>query len=250
MLALHSFAFLAGLIDSIAGGGGLIQIPALLILMPNAAIPTLLGTNKFASIAGTLISMQQYATSVTIPWRTALTATVVAFISSFLGAKSVSLIRADVLRPVILVLLIVVFMYTFFQKDFGQLHAPKLTDTKQFWYGIATGAVLGFYDGFLGPGTGSFLIFTFIGIFGFDFLSASASSKVINVATNLSALLYFAFTNNIFYGVALTMAICNIIGSVVGTKLAILKGSNFIRIFFLIIVSAIIIRFAYDIFQR
>lgn len=245
---LCAFAFLAGFIDSIVGGGGLIQIPALLVFLPDAAVASVLGTNKLASIAGTAAAVPQYAKRVDMEWRALLPATAAAFGFSFLGARLVSLIDADVLRPVILVLLIVVAIYTFIRKDFGALHAPRLSATRQRWFGAGIGAALGFYDGFFGPGTGSFLIFVFVGVFGFDFLTASASSKVVNTATNLSALLYFAFANHILYHIALPMAACNVLGSMVGARLAILKGSQFVRILFLVVVTAFVIRIAYDVF--
>ena len=248
-LILCGFAFLAGFIDSIVGGGGLIQLPALLIFMPNTTVATVLGTNKLASIAGTAAAVPQYARRVEMNWQAILPAAIAAFVFSFLGARVVSSMNAAVLRPLILVMLIAVAIYTFIRKDFGSLHAPKLDATKQRWFGITTGAILGFYDGFFGPGTGSFLIFVFIGVFGFDFLNASASSKVVNTATNLSALLYFAFTNHILYQLGVPMAVCNILGSIIGARLAILKGSGFVRVLFLIVVTAIIIKLTYDMFH-
>ncbi|MBC7945518.1 MAG: TSUP family transporter [Burkholderiales bacterium] len=249
LLFLCGFAFLAGFIDAIVGGGGLIQIPALLVFLPDAAVASVLGTNKLASIAGTAAAIPQYAKRVEMEWRALLPAVVVAFAFSFLGARSVSLIDGAIVRPLILALLIAVAVYTFIRKDFGSLHAPRLSPTKQRWCGAAIGAALGFYDGFFGPGTGSFLIVAFVGVFGFDFLTAAASSKVVNTATNLSALLYFASTNHILYRVALPMAACNVLGSIVGARLAILKGSQFVRTLFLVVVTAFIIRLAYDVLK-
>jgi uncharacterized protein len=244
------FAFFAGFIDSIAGGGGLIQLPALLIFLPQLPVATLLGTNKFASIAGTSIATAQYTRYIKISLKATLPATCAALLFSFLGARAASIIHPQVMRPLVLFLLIAIAAYTFVQKDFGTLHAPKLDNVKQYLISIMTGVVIGFYDGFFGPGTGSFLIFIFIGIFGFSFLSASASSKMINFATNLSAVLYFGFTNNIFYKAAILMALCNMLGSIIGTRLAILKGNRFVRVFFLTIVSILIIKLGYDIFVR
>ena len=126
------------------------------------------------------------------------------------------------------------------------MHAPRLALRKEVWLGAVVGGVIGFYDGFFGPGTGSFLIFIFIGVFGFDFLTASASAKVINSATNAAAVLYFAWTGHILYRLALPMAACNVLGSVVGTRLAILRGSRFVRVLFLVVVGAIICKLAYD----
>lgn len=242
------FAFLAGFIDSIAGGGGLIQLPALFVLLPHLSVPMLFGTNKLASIAGTSLATVQYSRHIEINWKATLPAACSALVFSFLGARTTTIIDPKIMRPLVFLMLIVIALYTFIQKDFGTLHAPKLDTIKQYSISIATGVLIGFYDGFFGPGTGSFLIFVFIGIFGFSFLPASASSKLINFATNLSAVLYFGFTNNIFYKVAIFMALSNMLGSLAGTRLAILKGNKFVRIFFLIIVSTLIIKLGYDIF--
>lgn len=138
--------------------------------------------------------------------------------------------------------------YTFVKKDFGSQHFFKLQDKKQIAFAVIIGSLLGFYDGFLGPGTGSFLIFAFIGILGFDFLRALAAAKVINFSTNLAALIYFAFTDNIIYSIALPMAGCNMLGASIGANLAIAKGSSFIRILFIVVVSILISKLAYDIF--
>ena len=250
ILDLCFFAFLAGFIDSIVGGGGLIQTPAMLIFVHHVPIASLLGTGKLAGISGTSAALLRYKKSVTIKWANILPTAIAAFIFSFIGARTVSAIPTDLLRPVILVLLIGVACYTFLRKDFGSLHAPRLTELKEKMYGLGVGLVIGFYDGFFGPGTGSFLMFIFIGLFGFNFLAASASAKVVNVATNLSALLYFMFTGQVLYYIGIPMAICNIIGSMVGARLAINKGTGFIRIFFLVVVTAIICKFAYDSFLK
>jgi hypothetical protein len=248
LIALCSFAFLAGLIDSIVGGGGLIQIPALFIFMPGTAVATILGTNKLVSITGTSAAVVFYARKIKLNWLTLLPSAAVAFVFSFLGAKTVSLLSSDILRPVILLLLIVVAVYTFIKKDFGSQDVPKIKETRQKVYAIGIGASMGFYDGFFGAGTGSFLIFLFVEILGFNFLRASAVAKIINTSTNLAALIYFALNENILYHIALPMAVCNVTGSIVGAKLAIAKGSAFVRILFLVVVSAIIIKFAYDTF--
>jgi uncharacterized membrane protein YfcA len=245
---LCGFAFLAGYVDSVVGGGGLIQIPALFILLPNAPPAALFGTNKLSSIAGTAIAVTQYARHVPIQWRATLPTALVAFSASFLGAQAVSSIQPAILRPLILSLLVLIAVYTFIRKDFGALHAPRLTRGAQLLAGIATGAALGFYDGFFGPGTGSFLIFVFVGVFGYSFLAASASSKVVNCATNLSALLYFASTHHVIYAAGLPMAAFNVLGALAGTRLAILRGSRFVRGVFLLMMCAIIVKFARDSF--
>jgi uncharacterized protein len=250
ILYLCLFAFLAGLIDSVVGGGGLIQLPALFVFLPHVALPVVFGTGKLSSIAGTSVSMWRYARNVEINWRALLPAAASAFVFSFLGARALSHFNADLARPLILVLLILVALYTFFRKDFGAIHAPKLPERREIWYGILVGVVIGFYDGFFGPGTGSFLMFIFVGVFGFNFLSASASAKVVNVATNLSALLYFSYKGYILYHIGIPMAISSVLGSMVGTRIALVKGSAFVRKLFLVVVTGIICKFAYDTFLK
>lgn len=248
LIILCLFAFLAGFIDSIVGGGGLIQLPALMIVLPNTAIPLLFGTNKLSSIAGTSAAAIGFFRKVKINRWVAIPSTITALICSFLGAKTVSIIHPAVLRPLILILLIIVAFYTLTKKDFGSEYIQKVKGIKQGIYAAIIGAVLGFYDGFLGPGTGSFLIFGFIGILGFDFLRASAAAKVVNFSTNLSAIIYFASTDNILYHYAIPMAVCNMIGANIGVRLAILKGSAFIRRLFILVVGVLIIKLGYDIF--
>ncbi len=246
VVLLCAFSFLAGLIDAIVGGGGLVQLPALLILLPGESIPTLFGTNKMASAAGTAMATFQYSRRVSLDWHIIGPAAVTAFAFAVLGSKMVTLINPALLRPVILVLLILVATYVFVLKDLGLVHAPKHPRHKARWLAILTGAAIGFYDGFFGPGTGSFLIIIFVGVFGFDFLFASASAKVVNLATNLASVIYFGSTSHVLYRAALPMAGCNILGSMVGTRLAILKGSRFVRVVFLIVVLALIAKLARD----
>lgn len=244
LLLLCAFAFLAGFIDSVVGGGGLVQIPALMILLPGAPIPTLWGTNKLAAVCGTSFASYRYARHVTIDFGVIAPAAGVAFAFSIVGSRAVTLLRPEFLRPIVLVLLIAVAMYVFFVKDLGLIHQPKHARRRAVGIALLIGAALGFYDGFFGPGTGSFLIFAFVGIFGFDFLTASASAKLINLATNLASALYFALSGHVLYRIALPMAACNIAGAFVGTRLAILKGSRFVRLLFLVVVGALIVRLA------
>ena len=247
LIFLCGFAFLAGFIDAVAGGGGLIQVPALFVLMPTVPAATLLGTNKFASIWGTLFATWQYSRQVPMEWRSTLPTCAAAVVFGFLGARTVAHVPTDFVRPLILVLLAGVLAYTLWRKDLGALHAPKLTHAGQFWIGLATGTAIGFYDGFLGPGTGSFLIVAFVGLFGFSFLAASASAKAVNVVTNGAALAYFATHGHVLYAVAAPMAVANLCGAFVGTKLALRLGSRFVRAVFLVVVSALLVRYAWDI---
>lgn len=242
LLVLCLFSMTAGFVDAAVGGGGLIQLPAALILLPGIPIPTILGTNKFASLFGTSFALQRYARHVKIDWHTVVPSALVAFLCAFAGARAVNLLDPKLLRPLILALLVVVATYVLLAKNLGLIHAPKHAPHKARLLGMLLGAVLGFYDGFFGPGMGSFLIFAFVGIFGFDFLSASASAKAVNWATNLSSLIYFSSTGQLLYGVGAAMAVSNIIGSTAGTHLAIAKGSRFVRILFLLVVSGLIVK--------
>lgn len=246
LLALCAFAFLAGFIDSVVGGGGLIQIPALMLLMPGMPVATLLGTNKFASVWGTLAATSQYLRRVPLPRDAALPACAAAFVFGLLGARAAAVLPAEVMRPLVLVLLILVLGYTLRKKDFGRLHAPRLGASMQRWAALAVGASIGFYDGFFGPGTGSFLVFAFVGLFGFDFLAASASAKLVNLVTNLAALVYFVPTGHVLYAVAIPMALFNVAGAVLGARLAIRRGSGFVRGLFLLVAGALVLRLGLD----
>ena len=248
LFILLGLAFLAGFIDAVAGGGGLIQVQALFVLMPTVPAPMLLGTNKFASIWGTLFATWQYSRRVPMEWRATLPTCAAAVVFGFLGARTVAHLPPDFVRPLIFVLLVGVLAYTLWKKDLGALHAPRLTHAGQFWMGLATGTAIGFYDGFLGPGTGSFLIIAFVGLFGFSFLAASASAKAVNVITNGAALAYFATHGHVLYAVAAPMALCNLAGSFVGTRLALKLGNRFVRTVFLVVVSVLLLRYAYDVF--
>ena len=246
---LCASAFIAGFFDAIVGGGGLIQLPALLVLLPDVPVATVLGTNKLTSLMGTSVAVTQYARHVRLEWPVVLPATLAAFIFSFIGARAASLVPASLFRPVILLMLVGVAAYVFVKRDFGTSSAPKVAGRRQLLLSLGVGVLLGFYDGIFGPGTGSFLIFAFVGLFGLSLLPASASAKVVNAATNLSAVAYFASTQHILYTAALPMAGCNILGSLLGTRLAVLRGNRFIRVLFLSVISVIILKFGCDLFR-
>lgn len=246
-------AFLAGFIDSIVGGGGLVQIPALFLFLPpeaSAAVPVVLGTNKLSSICGTGMAVVQYTRRIRLNWASLLPGAGAALGFSYLGALTVSRLSNAVLKPLLLGLLVAVAVYTVARRDLGRFHAPRLSPTRECGFGLVVGMVIGFYDGFFGPGTGSFLIFIFIGVFGFDFLTASASAKVFNLATNLSAVAYFAATDRILYSYALPMGGCNILGSLLGTRLAMLKGNRFVRLLFLGVIGVMIVRYGWEVLRE
>ena len=246
LVALFLAAFLAGAVDAVVGGGGLIQIPALFAVYPAESAARLFGTNKCASVVGTANACWRYARQVDMPWRTILPAAVCAFLFSYAGAAAVAWLPKESIRPLILVLLIFAAAYTLMRKDFGSLHQPAHAGRRELVFASLLGAVIGFYDGFFGPGTGSFLIFLFVRFFGFDFLHASASAKVVNVATNLAALLYFVPNGHVLPLLAAAMALANVTGSLAGTWLALRHGSAFIRRVFLAVVSVLILKFAWD----
>lgn len=242
-------AFIAGFIDSIVGGGGLIQLPALLVGFPKTPVPTLFGTNKIAALAGTSIAAWKYSRHIRFDYRLLIFISLCSFIASYTGARVVSYINVAILKPVIFIILILIAIYTFFKKDLGTSKTRDLSEKQKIVYGSLMGLIIGFCDGFIGPGTGSFLVLGFVVILGFEFVTASAYSKFINCITNISALFVFIRQGNYLLGMAIVMAVCNIAGNFLGSHLAIKKGNRFIRIFFLIVVLLLIARFGYDIIR-
>lgn len=241
-------SFIAGLVDAVVGGGGLVQIPLLFAAFPGASPAVLFGTNKLASVVGTSSAAIQYARRIAVPWRLALPSAGAALLGSWFGAKSVSHFSPELVRPLVLILLVSVAIYTFMRKDFGKLARPSPhTHRVQVAIICAIGLALGFYDGFFGPGTGSFLIFLFIRFLGQDFLQASVTAKIVNVATNLAAIAFFVGHGSVLWLAAGVMASCNLAGAVVGTRLAVARGTGFVRKLFLFVVTALILKLAYDI---
>ena len=249
LILLCLAAFCAGFIDAIVGGGGLLQTPATLLILPHYPVATLLGTTKIPSLAGTTIAAFRYSKQVKFNFRVLIACATTAFFAAFSGAFLVSRIDNTIIKPIILVVLIFVAIYTYFNKQFGIHQIKNHSIQKQVLMAAVFGLLIGFYDGLIGPGTGSFLILVFIAILGFDFLAASAHAKIVNMATNLAAIAYFSSTGHILFQYAIPMAAFNLTGAYFGTKLALLKGNKFIRIFFLIVVFSTILRFAYDILK-
>ena len=248
IISLICFAFFAGAIDAAVGGGGLIQIPALMGALPHTSAATIFGTNKLASICGTASAAFSYLRQVKLEWKLLAVIAVTAFISSFLGAACVSMVPQQVLRPFVLFMLIVIAIYTFMKKQFGQVHFQQALSRKMLILAGIGGLAIGFYDGIFGPGTGSFFIFFFIRYLKVDFLHASALSKIGNFMTNFAALSFFVPTGHVLFSLGLMMAVANVLGSLVGVKMALKYGSGFIRILFLILVSVLICRLAYQMF--
>lgn len=239
-------SFLAGMVDAIVGGGGLVLLPAMFANFPTTVPATLLGTNKFAAIWGTLFAASRFARRVKLRWSLLLPAAIAALIGSFSGAWSVTMIDPIHLRRALPIVLLIVFIYTLANKHLGQAHAPRLFGRAEIIVACLIGMSVGWYDGFFGPGTGSFFIFLFVRLLGFDFLHASASAKVLNVATNISALVLFSAKGHVWWQVGLILAAANISGSIAGTSLALRHGSGFVRWVFMAVVGALIMKTGYD----
>jgi uncharacterized membrane protein YfcA len=247
---LFCAAFLAGLIDAVVGGGGLIQVPALFAGLPQHPPATLLGTNKLAGVWGTAVATLRYARVVRVEWGAAVPGALAALVFAFLGSYAVTQFPSDNLRKLLPVVLLVVAIYTLWKKDLGSVHRPAHRGWQEKTYAATAGALLGFYDGFFGPGTGSFLVFLYVRFFGFNFLSASAAAKVVNVACNVASLAWFVPSGHVLWKAGLGMAVFNIAGSLVGSRMAILRGSGFVRQIFLFVVFALILKTGYDGFLR
>ncbi len=241
-------AFFAGMVDAVVGGGGLIQLPALFSVFPGAAPASLLGTSKLAGVWGTAAAAFAYARKVRVEWNAALPAALSAFLFAFLGAYTVTRVPPHFFRALLPVLLLSVAVYIFVRKDFGAAHVPVHKGNPERFFAILVGGAIGFYDGFFGPGTGSFLLFLFIRFFGFDFLGASAAAKIVNVACNLAALWWFGISGNVLIQLGLLMAICNISGSILGSRLALRYGSGWIRKVFLVVLLVLIFKSSMDAF--
>ena len=250
LVLLLAAALFAGFVDAVAGGGGLIQVPGLLMALPGESAATVFGTNKLASIFGTGNAAVRYARRISLPWGVALPAAAAALICSFAGAVAVTWLSRSVVRPLVLGLLVLVMVYTLVKPDFGVVSGPRLARAREWPQAMLMGAVLGFYDGFFGPGAGSFLIFGFVRFFRLDFLHASSAAKVVNFATNAAALAYFAPSGHVIWVTGLAMAVFNIAGALLGARLALRHGSGFVRGVFIAVASVLIARLGYDTFVR
>lgn len=243
-------AFSAGFVDAIVGGGGLIQLPAALVILPSVPVVNVVGSLKIPAFSGTAFAAWQYIKKVNISWKLVTVICVIAFFSSFAGSQLLTVVSNHFMKPILLVVLSFVAIYTFLKKDFGQHEEKDHSTQKQIWLAAIISLILGFYDGFIGPGSGSFLILAFIAVLGFDFLHASAHAKLVNLSTNLGSIVLFLIHGKIIWVLALPTAVANAAGGIVGARLAIAKGNKFIRIFFLVVVIGILLRFAYDVLVK
>jgi uncharacterized membrane protein YfcA len=232
----------AGFVDAVVGGGGLVQLPALVLAFPGAAPVHVLATNKLAGTCGTSVSSLTYYRRVRPDPRTFLPLMAVAFLGSALGAVAASHLPEEAFEPIILVALVVVGLYVLLKPDLGTVTQLRLAGRRHLGTAMAVGLVIGFYDGALGPGTGSFFVFTLVGLLGYSFLDASAKARMANWATNVAALLVFAAQGAVMWRVGLVVGLCNLVGSYVGARTAVSRGSRFVRVFFVVVVSAFIVK--------
>ena len=241
-------AFSAGFVDAIAGGGGLIQLPALLISFPDREVAEVAGTNKLGSIFGTSAAALNYRRNIKTDPKLLLAMVLPAFIGSGSGSLLATQISTEQLKVAIVVMLVAVFVYTLARPDLGKVEVLKGAAKRQRTVGAVAGLTIGFYDGFIGPGTGTLLMIVLVAALGFAFVGASAIAKVVNVATNFASILVFGITGSIMWVVGLAVGICNLAGGIIGSHVAIRRGSDFVRKFYLVVTFALIVRVLFDLF--
>lgn len=251
LFALLVCAAVAGWIDAVSGGGGLLQLPALLLLAPGASGAQVLGTNKLGSIIGTSAAATTYLRRTRPDLAIAVPMAIAAFIGSAIGAVLASHIPTAAFRPVVVVLLLLAWIWTLVRPALGQVDAPRaMSPRRRRITAVAGGFAIGVYDGSFGPGTGSFLLILLVAGIGLSFLHASATAKIVNLGTNLAAVIVFTATGSIVWLLGLAMGLGNLLGAVVGARTAIARGSGFVRIVFLIVAGVLIVRLGWDLLAQ
>jgi uncharacterized membrane protein YfcA len=243
-------AVFAGWVDAVVGGGGLIQIPALLLGFPQAAPAQILATNKLGSICGTSVSAVTYYRRVKPDPRTVIPLAMVAFCGSLIGALLASHISRAAFNPIILVVLVGVGAYTLLRPEIGRVTVLRFSGRRHVLAAAGVGFLVGMYDGALGPGTGSFFVFALVGLLGYAFVRASAKAKIANFATNLAALVIFIPAGAVMWKVGLLMGLGNLMGGYVGARTAVAKGAGFVRVVFVIVVGAFIVKIGLDVIDQ
>ncbi len=250
MLALLILAaFAAGWVDAVVGGGGLLQLPALL-LIPGIAPVQALATNKLASVFGTATSSVTYYGRAKPDIRTAIPMALIALVGSFGGAAVATVLPAAAFKPIIVVALLAVALFTAFKPEMGAATKLRFDGHRHYIMAGAAGLVIGFYDGLIGPGTGTFLVIALVALMGYDFLQASAKAKIVNLATNTGALLLFIPHGSVLWLLGGILAVANVGGSYLGSRMAIARGTTFIRVVFLIVVIALIAKLGVDVWNE
>ena len=249
-LLLALAGLFAGFVDAVVGGGWLVQLPALVVAFPGAAPVQVLATNKLAGTCGTSVSSLTYYRRVRPDPGTFIPLMVVAFLGSAAGAVAASHIPESAFDPIILVALVVVGAYVLLKPDLGRVTELRFAGHRHTIAASLAGLVIGFYDGALGPGTGSFFVFTLVGLLGYNFLEASAKARIANWATNVAALLVFAAQGAVMWRIGLVVGLCNLLGSYIGARTTVSKGSGFVRVFFVLVVSAFIVKIGSDVLRE
>ncbi len=244
-VVLSFAALLAGIVDAVIGGGGMVQLPALFVVYPTALPAALFGTNKLSAAVGTTGAALQYSRNISAPWSIVISTTLAAFIAGIVGAYAILLLPVEPLRKALPFILSALLVYTLRSK-IGLEHLPKYSRPKEIVVAASGSSVIGFYDGFFGAGTGAFYKLLFVRGLGYDFINAAAPAKFTNVASNLGAVLVFVLAGQMLWTVAILMAVANFIGGQIGSRVAIKYGSGFIRIAFIVVVSVLIARTFYD----
>jgi uncharacterized membrane protein YfcA len=247
IVLLCAVAAIAGWVDAVSGGGGLLQLPALLLVVPADKPALALGTNKLSSIFGTSAAAITYGRIEMPRLRTALPMAIAAFAGAALGSLMAIRLSPAVYRPIILVALILVWLFIAFRRDFG-LTAREVSRGRHLATAILGGLAIGFYDGAVGPGTGSFLIILLVAAVGYTFLQASATAKIVNVGTNAASLIVFGISGSVLWAVGMLMAACNVAGSIIGARTAIARGSGFVRLVLLVVTGVLIAVLAWQTF--
>ncbi len=247
LLLLVLAALAAGFVDAVVGGGGLIQLPALVVGLPGASPVQLLATNKIASVCGTTASSATYYRRVKPDPRTFLPLMASAFLGSVGGALLASQVPRSAFDPVVLVAMVVVGGVVLRRPQLGGETALRFHPRHHLLAAVGTGLAVGFYDGILGPGTGSFFVIALVGVLGYSFLEASAKARLANWATNIAALAVFVPQGAVLWKVGLLMGAGNVLGAWVGARTAVRRGTGFVRVFFVVVVGAFIVRIGGDV---
>jgi uncharacterized membrane protein YfcA len=249
LFILLPLTFVAAVLNAAVGGGGLVLIPGMFTLFPNAIPAGLLATEKCASVTGMATATWQYSRRIALPWRLLMMTAATAFCGAHLGARAIAILPAIWIKPFVVVLLLVMLVYTWFRPDFGKQDVTVALTRRDIVRGVLIGTAIGFYEGFFGPGAGSFLIFLFVRVFHFDFMRATASAKVVNMATNLGALAFFIPAGLVKFELALPMAVAMIAGSFAGSHLAMKGGNHWLRRLFLVLVICLLTKLVADLLR-
>lgn len=247
LTTLLTAATLAGWVDAVVGGGGLLLLPTLLVAAPGIPVATALGTNKLAAIAGTSTAAVTYARRTKIDWTVAGPAAALAVATAGAGAALAGAVPAGAYRPVVLTVLVAVAVFVAARPQLGAAATPHhRTPHRTVAAVTVTGVGIALYDGLIGPGTGTFLVVAFTLLIGTDFVQGSAMAKVVNAGTNLGALVVFGLTGHVWWLLGTAMAVCNILGATIGARMAVRRGTGFVRVVLLTVVCALVAKLGYD----